>query len=122
MTAISASSLAASSGRLPLDVHSGAVAALLHHFLEKLEDVLVAQRLLAEPACLDVLVLEGGLNQADRGEAVLFAGLHRHFQVGHELVTQHGGPLFGEDWGAGRQKMPEKCSGIPLTAGQVVAI
>src|SRR5262249_19500921 len=63
---------------------------LLDQLLQQAEQVVVGERWLALPLRLEVGVLEGGVDQAQRRHPALVAGLHRPLQGGVDLVAQHG--------------------------------
>ena len=81
-------------------VHLDRFAALLGHLLQHADDQFVIGNRLAAGAFLDVAVLDLGADLAERGGAVLFAGLHRGDGGGLDIITDH--YVFPVDWRIGR--------------------
>ena len=70
----------------------------LHELGQERQDVVVARLVPAGAARLDVLVLQRRLDEPDRGNARLVAGLHGRLQVIGESLAQHGWVSSQSGW------------------------
>ena len=63
--------------------------ALLDHLLQQSQQIVVAQRRLAQAARLDVGVLQRRVDEPQRGNATLVAALHRVLESRVDVVAEH---------------------------------
>ena len=77
-------------GAAALVVELDRLLALLDHLLQHAEQIGVGQRRFALPACLDIGILDGRVDHAQRGELALRLGLHGLLDRVVDVVAQHG--------------------------------
>ena len=81
-------------GTIALLVHHHRFLALLDHFLEQGQNFGLGRRAATGSPRLDVLVLQRRLDQPDRAELALVAGLHGLFHFSRETFAHGASPLM----------------------------